>query len=155
MIGLLRKYVYQIGDVDMKNSETLIITDNVSTQDTVAEVVKLLLLDSLKYSEILGGKSLEIIPFDNCREYGYMYHIVGGKQDLVFSVYEHRNSDEMIINGGFTSNIKPHGIYNGGSKWDYLNNFMYNEHYAVAKRLGEYLEQSYVGTFDESALIGG
>ena len=35
MIDLLRKYVYQIGDVDMKNSETLIITDNVSTQDTV------------------------------------------------------------------------------------------------------------------------
>ena len=33
----------------MKNSETLIITDNVSTQDTVAEVIKLLLLDSLKY----------------------------------------------------------------------------------------------------------
>ena len=143
-----------IGDVDMKNSETLIITDNVSTQGTVAEVVKLLLLDSLAYSEILGGKSLEIIPFDNCREYGYMYHIVGGKQDLVFSVYEHRNSDEIIINGGFTSNIKPHGIYNGGSKWDYLNNFMYNEHYAVAKRLREYLEQSYVGTFDESALKG-
>ena len=59
MMGLLREYVYQIGDVDMKNSETLIITDNVSTQDT------------------------------------------------------------------------------------------------VAKRLREYLEQSYVGTFDESALIGG
>ena len=47
MIGLLRKYVYQTGDIDMKNSETLIITDNVSTRATVAEVVKLLLLDSL------------------------------------------------------------------------------------------------------------
>ena len=105
MIGVLRKYVYQIGDVDMKNSETLIITDNVSTQDTIAEVIKLLLLDSLKYSEILGGKSLEILPFDNCRKHGYMYHIVGGKQDLVFSVYEHRNSDEIIINGDFNFNV--------------------------------------------------
>ena len=139
----------------MKNSETLIITDNVSTQGTIAEVIKLLLLDSLAYSEILGGKSLEIIPFDNCREHGYMYHVAGGKQDLVFSVYEHRNSDDLIINGGFTSNIKPRGIYNGGSKWDYLNNFKYNEHYAVAKKLREYLEQSYIGIFDESALIGG
>jgi hypothetical protein len=46
--------MYQIGDVDMKNSETLIITDNVSTQDTIAEVIKLLLLDSLAYSEILS-----------------------------------------------------------------------------------------------------
>ena len=138
----------------MKNSETLIITDNVSTQGTVAEVVKLLLLDSLAYSKILGGKSLEILPFNNCREYGYMYHIVGGKQDLVFSVYEHRNSDEIIINGCFTKDLKTYGAYNGDSKWDYLNNFKYNEHYAVAKKLREYLEQSYIGVFDESVLKG-
>lgn len=138
----------------MNNSETLIITDNVSTQDTVAEVVKLLLLDSLKYSEILGGKSLEILPFDNCREYGYMYHIVGGKQDLTFSVYEHRNSDEIIINGGFTSNVKPFGIYNGESKYDYLKSFSYDKHYQVAKQLGEYLEESFEGLFDESVLKG-
>ena len=136
----------------MKNSETLVITDNVSTQDTIAEVIKLLLLDTLKYSEILGGKSLEIIPFDNCREFGYMYHIIGGEQDLVFSVYEHRNSDEIIINGCKTSNVKPYGAYNGDSKYSYLKNFSFDQHYQVAEQLRKYLEESFLGLFDESVL---
>lgn len=137
----------------MKNSETLVITDNVSTQDTVAEVIRLLLLDTLKYSEVLGGKSLEVIPFDNCREFGYMYHIIGGKQDLTFSVYEHRNSDEIIINGCKTSNVKPYGAYNGGSKYSYLKNFSFDSHYQVAKQLKVYLEESFLGLFDESILV--
>lgn len=139
----------------MKNLELYTITEDVVNQATIAEVIKLLLLNHLSFSDCLIGEQLEIKKFNNCRESGYMYRVINSKQDITFSVYEHRNSDEIIINGGFTSNIKPHGIYNGGSKWDYLNNFMYNEHYAVAKRLREYLEQSYVGTFDESALIGG
>lgn len=137
----------------MKNSETLVITDNVSTQDTVAEVIKLLLLDALKYSEVLGGKSLEVIPFDNCREFGYMYHIIGGKQDLTFSVYEHRNSDEIIINGCKTSKVKSYGAYNGDSKYSYLKNFSFNQHHTVAKQLRAYLEESFLGLFDESILV--
>ena len=136
----------------MKNSETLVITDDVSTQDTLAEVIKLLLLDSLKYSEVLGGKSLEIFPFDNCREFGYMYHVIGGEQDLTFSVYEHRNSDEIIINGCETSDVKSYGAYNGNSKYSYLKNFSFDQHYQVAKQLRNYLEESFLGLFDESIL---
>ena len=136
----------------MKNSETLVITDDVSTQDTLAEVIKLLLLDSLKYSEVLGGKSLEIFPFDNCREFGYMYHVIGGEQDLTFSVYEHRNSDEIIINGCETSDVKSYGAYNGNSKYSYLKNFSFDQHYQVAKQLRNYLEESFLGLFDESVL---
>ena len=136
----------------MKNSETLVITDDVSTQDTLAEVIKLLLLDSLKYSEVLGGKSLEIFPFDNCREFGYMYHVIGGEQDLTFSVYEHRNSDEIIINGCETSDVKSYGAYNGNSKYSYLKNFSFDQHYQVVKQLRNYLEESFLGLFDESVL---
>ena len=139
----------------MKNLELYTITEDIVNQATIAEVIKLLLLNHLSFSDCLIGEQLEIKEFNNCRESGYVYRVINSKQDITFSVYEHRNSDEMIINGGFTSNIKPHGIYNGGSKWDYLNNFKYNEHYAVAKKLREYLEQSYIGVFDESVLKGG
>lgn len=124
------------------------ITEDVCTQDTIAEVVKLLLLDGVKFNDNLQGKILEIKPFDNCRESGYMYRVLGSKQDCTFCVYEHRNSDEIIINGCLTQDVKSYGAYGGSSKWDYLYRFSYDEYYAVAKRLGLLLEQCYLGVYN-------
>ena len=84
--------------------------------------------------------------YDNCLP------IVGGEQDLTFSVYEHRNSDEIIINGCETSDVKSYGAYNGNSKYSYLKNFSFDQHYQVAKQLRNYLEESFLGLFDESVL---
>lgn len=136
----------------MKKLEVVQITEDVHNQDTIAEVVKLLLLHRLSFSEFLCGEELEIKEFDNCRESGYMYRVIGSKQDITFSVYEHRNSDAIIINGCFTKDVKPYGAYNGGSKLDYLNSFGYDQHYKVASKLSEYLVLCFLGTFNESVL---
>lgn len=137
----------------MKKLEVVQITEDIHNQDTIAEVVKLLLLHRLSFSEFLCGEELEIKEFDNCRESGYMYRVLGSKQDITFSVYEHRNSDDIIINGCFTKDVQPYGAYNG-DKWDYLNNFGYDQHYNVASKLSQYLVMCFIGTFDESVLKG-
>ena len=139
----------------MKNLELYTITEDIVNQATIAEVIKLLLLNHLSFSDCLIGEQLEIKEFNNCRESGYVYRVINSKQDITFSVYEHRNSDDIIINGCFTKDLKTYGAYNGDSKWDYLNNFSYDQHYAVARQLGEYLRQSYLGLFNESILKGG
>ena len=136
----------------MKDLKVIGIRDDVCNQETIAEVVKLLLLHRLSFSELLCDEELEIKEFDNYRESGYMYRVIGSKQDITFSVYEHRNSDDIIINGCFTKDVKPYGAYNGGSKWDYLNSFGYDQHYSVALKLSQYLEKCFIGKFDESVL---
>lgn len=135
----------------LKTTQIYSISEDVSTQETTAEVIKLLVIDKLKYNEQLQGCELYIKPFDNCREYGYMYSIIGAKQDITFSVYEHRNSDEIIINGCLTKDVKTYGAYKG-NKWDYLSSFNYKEHYDCAERLASFLEGSYLGALDLSIL---
>jgi hypothetical protein len=55
--------------------------------------------------------------FDNCREYGITV-TVGG---WTFSVYEHRNSDDIIVNGCPTADVQPFGPYaKDGDKYDVL-----------------------------------
>lgn len=136
----------------MKKLEVFEITEDVSNQETIAEVVKVLLLHRLSFSNVLRGTQLEIKEFDNCRESGYMYRVIGAEQDITFSVYEHRNSDEIIINGCLTENVQSYGAYNGDSKWDYLNSFSYDQHYKTADQLSKHLELCFIGKFDTTLL---
>lgn len=96
--------------------------------------------------------TLEVGKFTNGREEGFTYSLIGGKQDMIFCVYEHRNSDSIIINGCKREDIQSYGPYNGGSKWDYLYSFGYAEYSNCAEKLVEILLQSYRGEFDESIL---
>ena len=97
---------------------------------------------------------IEVSEFDNCREYGFQYRVLNGKQDVSFTVYEHRNSDNIIINGCKTEDVQPYGAYlKGGSKWDYLACFGYEEYNKVTDQLFKFLVQTYNGTFDESRLV--
>lgn len=96
--------------------------------------------------------SLEIGEFFNCREEGFTYSLLGGKQDMVFCVYEHRNSDQIIINGCKREDMAAYGPYNGDSKYSYLASFGYDEYHEAADKLVEFLLQAYKGEFDESIL---
>ena len=92
---------------------------------------------------------IDVTTFDNCREYGYMYTLLNGKQKYSFIVYEHRNSDSVIINGCKTSEVKPYGAYKEGTKWDYIKDFHHYEFYEVAKSLCGYLVECFKGEFVE------
>lgn len=116
------------------------------TQETIAHTIYVLLGYILSDSEM----EVEVKKFDNCREYGFTFRAIGGKQDITFSVYEHRNSDQIIINGCMTEDVATFGAYNGSSKYDYLESFAYHEHYRVAEELAEKLLNSYKGKFDTS-----
>ncbi len=67
----------------------------------------------------LNNPDLIIGTFDNCREYGYTYTLKD--IDCTFCIYEHRNSDIIVINGCENHLIKPYGPYvSDTSKWQFL-----------------------------------
>lgn len=130
-----------------------VIAGKYTRQDTLGEIIKALVLQQVSLElDDLGLKSveLEILTFNNCREYGYTYAVKGGKQDHVFCVYEHRNSDQICINGCKRKDIKPYGPYLDGSKWDVLHMEDYDGYHETAKQLALYLFQSYKGAFNQA-----
>lgn len=54
--------------------------------------------------------------FYNCREYGVTVEVGG----WTFAVYEHRNSDDIVIEGCPTAEVQEYGPYGGGDKYDVL-----------------------------------
>ena len=98
--------------------------------------VSLKVLDSLKRQKGIG--EVYIGTFTNCRECGLTFIINDFNHAFTFCVYEHRNSDEIIINGkeGF---ISANGDlpYNGETKWDYLKVFKPKEFEACAESLAQ------------------
>lgn len=122
-------------------------------QDALAEIIKALVLKEISnelYELELETVELDIGTFDNCRESGYTYSIVGSKQDNVFCVYEHRNSDEICINGCAREDVKPYGPYSGETRWDVLFKAGYEDYHPVAQQLAEWLIESYKGEFLQS-----
>lgn len=132
---------------------------DVSRQETLAKIIRALIPAEFGQQCDRDYKfwnaedpTLEVGEFYNCREEGFTYSLLNGKQDMVFCVYEHRNSDSIIINGCKRENMKSYGPYNGGSKWDYLYSFGYGEYSDCVEKLVEVMLQSYKGEFDDSVL---
>lgn len=69
--------------------------------------------------------------FDNCREYGVTF----GLGLWTFCVYEHRNSDEICIEGCPSDEVQSFGPYGGETKWDVLFTAGYEEYKVVADKL--------------------
>lgn len=132
-----------------KGRDLPLVKTAIGTQETIAKVVMLLLGDLIGEGHGSDLKEVEVIPFENGRESGYMYRALHAQQDITFSVYEHRNSDKLVINGCKTEHVKSYGAYHGG-KWDYLASFSYHEHYRLAEELERLLDSCMQGTFDES-----
>jgi hypothetical protein len=73
---------------------------------------------------------LDFGVFDNCREYGLTV-TVGG---WTFAVYEHRNSDDIILNGCPTDQVLPYGPYApDGDKHDVLFAARWTQYHEAAQ----------------------
>ena len=107
----------------------------------------LVILEFIRNNEELKNYDISVGTFTNCREAGLTF-IVSGYTDknreyhviepFTYCIYEHRNSDDIIINGkdGY---ISANGDlpYNGKYKYDYIVAFEYNQHYECSCRLAE------------------
>lgn len=90
------------------------------------------ILNLLKRDKDLKSIEIYVRCFMNCRECGLTFTIYPKSNRLeskTFCIYEHRNSDEIIINskvgwGGFSDQLP----YKGESKYEYDVAFRYNEH---------------------------
>lgn len=93
----------------------------------------------LKYlKRITLNKYVSVGTFTNCRECGYTFKVMEKGRSFTWCVYEHRNSDEIIINGkiGYIG-INGDLPYNSDNKWDYLHSFSYDQHKECAEKLAE------------------
>jgi len=96
-----------------------------------------IVLEHLKeYVDDLEGIDIRIGAFTNCRECGLTFVVYSEEKGKHFTycIYEHRNSDQIIING-------KEGIidlagdlpYASDSKYNYIQGFPYNAHYECAE----------------------
>lgn len=94
---------------------------------------------------------IEFGTFDNCREYGLT--VTAG--DWTFCAYEHRNSDQIHIEGCPTTDIQEWGPYGGDDKFDTLAHYGWQRYESAASglraavraaqnRVGENMSRIYV-----------
>ncbi len=104
----------------------------------------LIVLEHLRDNTDLKDINIIIGTFTNCRECGLTFLMSEGNKAFTWCVYEHRNSDSIIINGkeGYIS-CAGELPYIADSKWEYLAEFKYNEHYECAIKLAEMFTEFY------------
>ncbi len=107
---------------------------------TLCEGLKnsLIVLEHLRNDEELNEIDIRVQSFHNCREMGLTFTVHNKSESTTWCIYEHRNSDEIIINGvknwtSFNTDLP----YIGDSKYDSLASFSYNEHFKAYKKLKE------------------
>lgn len=102
--------------------------------------VSIKILELLKKRKDINASCISIGTFTNCRECGYTYMITDGSYDnwFTFCTYEHRNSDDIVINGktGLV-NMNDELPYNGDSKYDFLASFRYDDYEGAVSKLVE------------------
>jgi hypothetical protein len=77
--------------------------------------------------------------FDNCREHGLTVRTAGG---WTFCFYEHRNSDQICIEGCPSDEVKEWGPYGGEDKYDTLFYGRWLDYEVAAKALIAMIEAS-------------
>ena len=90
------------------------------------------ILNLLKKDKELKPIEIHVRCFMNCRECGLTFTIYPNPKkpaSKTFCIYEHRNSDEIIINSkdgwsGFSGDLP----YKGNNKYEYDKEFSYNKH---------------------------
>lgn len=74
---------------------------------------------------------IEVGRFENCREQGYVFRLRLGIEILKnYAVYEHRNSDNLIVLESTNNTINTPSIeemFNGRDKWGYDKSFIYGQ----------------------------
>jgi len=93
-----------------------------------------------KNKELKKHKDIDVYVgvFSNCRECGITFMCSKKSKDFTFCVYEHRNSDDIIINGksGFIS-MNGELPYAGDSAHIYLKSFRYDKFQETADCLAK------------------
>lgn len=107
---------------------------------TITEGLKqgLLVLEHLRNNKELQNISITVCAFSNCRECGLTFVVHNGSNNFTWCVYEHRNSDQIIVNGapGFIS-MAGDLPYKGDTKGDYIQAFEYNQSLECANFLAD------------------
>ena len=110
----------------------------------------LIVLELLRNNDELRDYSIHVGTFTNCREVGLTFIVTGiyleNKYHVVdnftFCVYEHRNSDEIIINGkeGYVC-LNGELPYAGETKYRYIKSFRYDKHDQAADHLASKIKE--------------
>jgi hypothetical protein len=106
----------------------------------------LIVLEHLRSNEELAKEKIYIAvgTFTNSRECGLTFKVMEKGKSFTWCVYEHRNSDDLIINGkkGYISS-NGELPYITDSKNDYLAEFGYNQHAECADKLTKLILEWY------------
>ena len=106
----------------------------------------LIVLEFLRNEEELFDIPIDVGAFTNCREAGLTFKVMDtnckGFKSFTWCVYEHRNSDSIIINGkeGYLS-LSGDLPYKGKTKYEYIGEFKYNQHYEAAQELSKLIQK--------------
>jgi len=96
---------------------------------------------------------LDFGTFDNCREHGITVSVGG----WTFAAYEHRNSDDICINGCPTADVQPYGPYGGEDKHDVLFSCGWKQYHEAADALKAFaravIADPAIGRAELSALV--
>lgn len=81
---------------------------------------------------IITDPEIEVGRYENCMEQGYVFRLIIGAETLMnYAVYEHRNSDQLIVLKSDRNTINTPSIddmWNGReSKYDYDKCFSYGQ----------------------------
>lgn len=101
--------------------------------------------------EEYGVNNVFVSPFYNNRELGNVYTVkMPNGNTMSFSMYEHRNSDDIIINGkqDWDGEELP---YASEYKHDYIASFRYNDRDGAADSLAKLLKEAQEGDVPEIA----
>lgn len=108
----------------------------------------------------MGVRDVAITSFDNLREQGLVYTVVTPTGDTrSFNIYEHRNTDAIVINGrtNWNREEKPYGPYPDtpqGSKWDFFAEFSPDTpRRQIAETLGFFLQSAQRGDLPDDATL--
>lgn len=98
-----------------------------------------------------GVTDVETSTFDNGREWGLVYTVKTPTGTHSFNVYEHRNSDNIIINGiaNWDREEAEYGPYGSDSKYSYLWSGNDGENYEAARALTGLLKGAQDGTLPD------
>jgi len=97
----------------------------------------LIVLEHLRNNEDIKDIRISIGTFTNCRECGLTFAVFAENgETFTWCVYEHRNSDSIIINGkdGYIT-LNGDLPYCSDNKWQYLGASGCGEHQATADKL--------------------
>jgi len=118
--------------------------------------------------ERLGVENVSVAPFYNNREWGLVYTVLDPKGNTrSFSLYEHRNSDSLIINGetNWSREEHPYGPYGkkdedgnpapdgAVSKNHFFAEFAAEDYRQAAETLGYFLKEAQKGELEDDVTL--